>query len=79
MPAFGCFNCYYLSKKPGTKASFIFECKYWGLITERVLPQSVIINSIGKKCPFFKEIIKEVKTQKKEKKTNQNENLDITI
>jgi len=50
-----CNYCQYLSKKPGMGNYFIYTCNYWGLTTKRILPQTVVASSIGKKCPFFKE------------------------
>ena len=61
-----CLNCAYLSKRVGIGNYFIFNCYYWGLTTQKILPQSVVISSIGKRCPFFK--------QKKVKKSNRNIN-----
>jgi len=76
-----CYNCKYLTKRAGVGNYFIFKCSYWGLVTQRVLPQSVIIRSIGKSCPFF-----EQKEGKKDTKDNPNgnnspnsSNFDITV
>ncbi len=72
-----CFNCIYLSKRPGIRNYFIYKCSYWGLTTQKILPQSVIINSIGKRCPFFKQ----KKFGKVNRKLNNKNNngLDIII
>jgi hypothetical protein len=74
----GCNFCEYLSKRPGAGSYFIYKCAYWGLMTQRVLPQSVVISSIGKRCPFFKE-----RTTPNKKNDNKNgsghDGLDIVI
>ena len=72
-----CLNCAYLSKRAGVRNYFIFKCSYWGLTTQKILPQSVIINSIGKRCPFFKPK-KSTKTKKNSiQNNNNNSKLDI--
>ena len=72
-----CFNCAYLSKRPGVGNYFIFKCSYWGLTTQKVLPQSVIISSIGKRCPFFKQ--KKTINNNKNSIKNNNNGLDIIV
>jgi hypothetical protein len=72
-----CNTCDYLSKRPGTGNYFIYKCSYWGLLTQRVLPQSVVISSIGKRCPFHKEKAS-LKSKKKNAEKN-NDGLDITV
>jgi len=74
-----CYNCYYLSKRPGAGNYFIYKCSYWGIVTKRILPQSTVISSIGKRCPFFIMIEKNKNKNKKIKKKNNNDELDITI
>lgn len=76
-----CNSCEYLTKRPGIGNYFIYKCGYWGLITERILPQSTVISAIGKPCPFFKEKVKNAKSKKEEnKEANNDENiLDITV
>jgi hypothetical protein len=75
-----CLNCEYLSKRPGGSGGyFIFKCSYWGLVSQNILPQTVVFSSIGKKCPFYKK--KELKNNKKindEKESNSGD-LDITV
>ncbi len=63
MASTNCLNCIYLYKRPGAGNYFIYKCNYWGLETKNIIPQSVIINSIGKKCPFY--IKKEINKNKK--------------
>lgn len=67
-----CLNCEYLSKQAGARNYFIFKCSYWGLITQKVLPQTAVISSIGKRCPFFKQkkYKKNIKNLNDEKKNN---------
>lgn len=55
MNKINCFNCTYFSKSPGIRNYFIFICHYWGLRSINKLPQLIVFESIGKKCPFFKE------------------------
>ena len=62
-----CFNCIYLSKRPGVGNYFIYKCSFWGIISQNILPHSVVINSIGEKCDFFKE--REIKSSKEIKKS----------
>jgi hypothetical protein len=75
-----CNFCEYLSKRAGTGNYFIYICKHWGITSQGILPQSVIINTIGKKCPFFK---KNNNIKKTKEKTNisekKDDNLDIII
>ena len=73
-----CLNCVYLSKRAGIRNYFIFKCSYWGLTTQKILPQSIIISTIGKRCPFFKQK-KQVKTKKNSFKKNKNSGLDIIV
>jgi hypothetical protein len=76
----GCNNCEYLSKRPGIGNYFIYKCSYWGLITQRVLPQSVIISSIGKRCPFFKQKIINSATKKDQKSSDSSKDgLDLIV
>jgi len=74
-----CYNCQYLSKKPGVKNYFVYKCEYWGLVCQGVLPQSVVISSIGKKCPFFKEKLTKPKNSATNKNENNNSNLNIVV
>ncbi|MCG8568573.1 MAG: hypothetical protein MJB14_00390 [Spirochaetes bacterium] len=52
-----CYTCKYLKKRPGRGSYFIFHCKAWDLTCQQILPQSIVIQSIGKKCPFFKKMM----------------------
>ncbi len=73
-----CLNCIYLSKRAGTGNYFIFKCSYWGLTTQKILPQSVIISSIGKKCPFFKQ--KKIKRSDEDTNDdNKNKGFDVIV
>lgn len=72
-----CLNCIYLSKRAGVRNYFIFRCSYWGLTTQKILPQTVVINSIGHRCPFFKQK-KIVRSDKNSVKKNNN-GLDIIV
>ena len=79
-----CYNCMYFSKRPGVRNYFIYKCSYWGIISQKVLPQSVIISSIGKRCPFFKKKINKKQFIKKDNKKIDDNNfndddLDIII
>ena len=84
MASTNCYSCTYLSKRSGAGNYFIFTCKYWGIITKKILPQQAVIESIGKKCPFYN-IIKRSIINKAVNKDNQNNNkkdkngLDILI
>ena len=59
-----CYHCIYFHKRPGVGNYFIYKCIYWGITTQKILPQSVVISSIGEKCPFFK--------KKEQQKSNDN-------
>ncbi len=72
-----CYSCIYFSKKPGLKNYFIYICSYWGLKSINKLPQIVIYESIGKKCPFFTQN-KSSDTKRTEKK-GKDDNLNIII
>lgn len=78
-----CNNCEYLSKRAGVGPYFIYKCSYWGLVCERVLPQSVVMSSIGKPCPFFKEKTRRQHSTDDKDKNDNNGNddnkLDIII
>ena len=74
-----CNQCEYLSKRPGSGNYYIYKCSYWGIVSQQILPQTVIFNSIGKKCPFFKQKTKINKTTEKNGKKTLDDNLDITI
>ncbi|HOV13110.1 MAG TPA: hypothetical protein PK771_02405 [Spirochaetota bacterium] len=77
----GCNSCEYLSKRAGVGNYFVYKCSYWGLVTEKILPQSVVISSLGKPCPFYKEKVKKTKINNdSNKKDNGGDNiLDIII
>jgi hypothetical protein len=74
-----CYNCEYFSKRPGVGNYFIYKCAYWGLTTQNIIPQSVVISSIGKKCPFFKEKGKKSikKIEEKPEKNNPDDGFDL--
>jgi hypothetical protein len=72
-----CNYCEYLSKRPGSGNYFIYKCSYWGIVSQQILPQTAILNSIGKKCPFFKVKNKIKKDTEKNNKPDNNNNLDI--
>lgn len=76
-----CYNCLYLSKRPGVGNYFIFKCSYWGIISQKILPQSVVIESIGKKCPFFTSKKKNINNKKSNKKDidDKDDDFDITV
>jgi len=65
-----CNKCIFFSKKPGIKNYFIFICKYWGLESINKLPNLIIFESIGKKCPFFKEKINQNKSKDHDKNSD---------
>jgi hypothetical protein len=74
-----CYLCIHLSKRPGKGNYFIYTCNHWGIICQNVLPQSVVISSIGKKCDFFikKSLSKNIiKTENKKPKDT---NIDLSI
>jgi hypothetical protein len=77
-----CIHCQFLSKRPGAGPFFIYKCGYWGLVTKQVLPMTVVIQSIGKRCPFFiarKSVIEKEVDKKKETGGDDDGDLDITI
>jgi hypothetical protein len=73
-----CLHCNYLSRKLGRGNYFIYKCNYWGLVTQKVLPQSVVISSIGKRCPFYREKVKMNKNKKNEDNGNDG-GLDVIV
>jgi hypothetical protein len=75
-----CITCKYFSKRPGSGSYFINKCSYWGIVSQNILPQSIVISSIGKRCPFFKQkILKKNKIETDVKKNNSDNNFDIII
>ena len=74
-----CLNCYYLYKRAGVGNYFIYKCNYWGIISQRILPQSVVISAIGKKCPFFRKLESKNVPNKKKGSNKKNNGLDIII
>ena len=75
-----CNTCKYLSKRPGAGNYFIYKCSYWGLVTQKALPQSIVINSIGKPCPFhILKTFSDIKENKNSKSDNNASGLDIII
>jgi hypothetical protein len=74
-----CYNCEYLSKRPGTGNYFIYKCSYWGLVTQNIIPSSVVFNSIGKKCPFFLQKMKINKKKNNDTPKDDKDGLDIVI
>lgn len=72
-----CLKCEYLSKRPGIGAYFIWICNYWGLISKKILPQSIVKESIGRECPFFKEKI--IKKKDSHSIDNNDDNINIIV
>jgi hypothetical protein len=79
MPLTTCYNCEFLSKRPGAGNYFIYKCSYWGLVTQNIIPSSVVFSSIGKKCPFFVKKNITVKKNDKEVTEKGKGGLDIIV
>ena len=69
-----CYHCTFFYKRPGIGNYFIYKCKYWGLESKGILPQSIVISSIGKKCPFF---VRKKNDKKSEEMNKDNDGFDI--
>lgn len=51
-----CYKCKFLSKILSGKSSIIYKCSAWRLKTVSIVPEKVVLQSIGEeKCPLFKE------------------------
>jgi len=78
-----CYNCRFFYRRPGVKNYFIYKCSYWGIVSKNILPQIVVMQSIGKKCPFFKMKNNNKKDNKKNNDDNKinkdDDDLDIII
>jgi hypothetical protein len=78
-----CYQCIYLSKRPGAGNYFIFKCSYWGIMSQQVLPQSAVINSIGKRCEFFVKKKDSASSEKNKKKSElyiyDEKDIDFTV